>query len=97
MKKRKVGKIEAAKNKRIGLYKNFQQNSSKCIKSGIIIAPECVTYNSVWRIVIEKRDEKDNVKERVLSDPKFYHTPDEYEIKIMEITAFYAESLEKDQ
>lgn len=92
MSKKKIGKIEATKIKWLSLLKDFQQNFSKCIKNGVIIAPECVVYNSKWRIVVEKRDKDDNVKERELSDPKFYYKVEDYEIKIMEITAFYAES-----
>lgn len=95
---KKIGKREAAKNKRMSLFKGFQKNFSACIKKGVIIAPECVVYNSVWRIVIEYRNEDGGIKERLESDdpklknPKSYYTPDEYEIKIMELTAFYAES-----
>lgn len=92
MRKRKIGKREAYRIKYINLLKDFQHNSSKCIKKGVIIAPECILYNSKWRIVIEKRDKDDNVRERNLSDPKFYYKVDDYEIKVMEITAFYAES-----
>lgn len=90
---RKIGKKEAAKNKRFSLLKDFQQNSSKCMKHGIIIAPECVLYNSKWRIVVEKREKDGSLKEfPQTSDPKFYYKVEDYEIKVMEITAFYAES-----
>lgn len=72
------------------LKSQFHDAFVKCERHGIFISPECVTDKVKWRIVIEKRDGEGNVKEYKLSDPVFYFSKFEYQIKVMELTIFYA-------
>lgn len=93
---RKIGKKEAALQRRRSLLSKFQQANVKCIRNNICISAECIVDKAKWRIIVEKRDKDGGVLERSVSDegktPVTYLSKEEYENKIMEITCFYAES-----
>lgn len=73
-------------------FNKFKNSFPACVKRGIQISPECVIDKFKWRIVINIVDKNGGVLERKVSDPKFYYTKEEYDLKVMELTNFYAES-----
>lgn len=93
---RRIGKKEAALQKRWALQDAFHKAHQVCVKNNICIAPDCIVDKSRWAIVVEKRNSDGEVLERISSEdknpPVYYYSRDEYEIRIMEITCFYAES-----
>jgi len=88
---RKIGKQQAKFIRYHNLLREFNDAFKKCIDKGIHISPECVVDRTRWRIVIEFKDSRGGIKERKESDPVFYYSKEDYEIKVMEITIFYAD------
>ena len=75
------------------LIDNFHIAHKKCIDAGIQISPECLINDTKWRIVVEFKDDQDRLKERKTSDPKFYYSKAELDIKLMEMYFFYADRI----
>ena len=98
---RKISKTEQIFRKKMALQDKFKKAHRICVHNNICIAADCVIDKAKWRIVVEKRNSNGDVLERICSDdpkdPKkkiYYTNIDELNIRIMEITCFYAESFE---
>jgi len=86
---KKKSKTQIKSEKFYELLKIFHGANTKCLNVGVHIFPQCLVDRQKWRVVIEFRDAKNNLKERKESDPKFYYTKEDLDIKIMELYIFY--------
>lgn len=81
------------------LIDNFHIAHKKCIDAGVFIFPECIVNDTRWRIVVEFKDNQERLKERKVSDdpklsnPKYYYSKAELDIKLMEMYFFYADRI----
>ena len=89
---KKLGKRALLANRKLKAEENFNANLSYCINNGIWIYPECISDRARWRLVITFVNKDGNVTEIKKSDPKFYFSKEEYEIKHKELLAFYSKS-----
>lgn len=87
---KKLSKKAELMSRRLEADKNFQTNFRYCINNGIHISPECIVNKAKWRMVIEIVDKDGGLIEKIQSDPVFYTSVPEYELKQKELLAFYA-------
>lgn len=100
MSKKKLSKTKLLEKRKYALLQDFHENLRACIHKGINISAECIINRSAWRIVINKVNKYGGIYDTLNSDdpslknPKVYTSELDYELKILELLAFYAGSSE---